>query len=239
MRTNRTTWAALAALVFLTGFARADGLPRTIRVTGQGKATAPPDMATVQTGVVTRATTAQDALVANNKAMENILAVLKKYQVAPKDVQTSRFSVQPIYKRDEEGRTLPEIVSFQVTNQVRVRVRELGKLGAVLDALVTAGSNQVSGISFGIADPTGILDEARKVAVADARHRAQLYAQEAGVRLGKVQTISEQPIRLPQSPYLAQRFTADAMAAVPVATGEEEFRVTVYVVFALEVSTAS
>lgn len=234
MRANKLICAAVAGLALVTGFARAEDLLRTIRVTGEGIAAAPPDMATVQSGVVTQAVTAKEALAANNKAMANILAILKQHDIDPKYVQTSQFSVRPIHKRDDEGRTLPNIVAYDVANQVRVQVRQLPNLGHVLDALIQAGSNQVSGINFGIADSTAVLDEARKKAIADARHRAQLYAQEAGARLGKIQTISEQPIQLPQPRFLGRRDAFEAKAAVPIAIGEEEFRVTVYAVFALK-----
>jgi uncharacterized protein YggE len=226
--------AAIGVMVLWPPMAPANDPPRTIRVTGEGKATAPPDMATIQTGVMTQAPTARAALESNNKAMEQILSTLKEHAVAGKDVQTSQFNVQPVYKRDDRNRALPEVVAYQVTNQVRVRVRQLSKLGAVLDSLVGAGSNQVSGISFGIADPKSLLDGARKEAVADAQRRAQLYAQAAGVRVGKVHTISEQPIAVPQPHFFGRAEAADMAAAVPVATGEEEFRVTVNMVFTLE-----
>jgi uncharacterized protein YggE len=122
-----------------------------------------------------------------------------------------------------------------VTNQVRVRVRNLADLGQVLDALIQVGSNQVSGIRFGIDDATGVLNQARNRAIADARSRAELYAQAAGVRVGKVLTISEQPIQMPRPQFMANAFAAEARAAsVPVATGEQELQASVDVVFALE-----
>lgn len=207
---------------------------RTIHVRGEGKATSPPDVATVNTGVVTIAPKASDALAANNEAMKRIMEVLKESKIAAKDIQTSSFSVHPDYERDPRGRTKPKIVGYRVTNQVRIRVRKLADLGKVLDALVQAGSNQVSGISFGIDDPTGVLNQARSRAIADARSRAELYAQAAGVRVGKVLTISEQPVQMPRPQYMAATFAADARGgSVPVATGEQELRTSVDVVFAL------
>ncbi len=231
MRT-RSISATLAALLLLPGVRLAAEPDRTISVTGEGTATAPPDMATIHTGVVTRASTAKEALAANNKAMEGILSALKGHNVAPKDVRTSQFNVRPVHNRDQDGRTLPEMVAYEVTNQVRVRVRQLPHLGAVLDSLVQAGSNQVSGISFGLADPGSVLDRARREAVADARRKAQLYTREADIRLGKVWTITEQPTRLPQRQYLAR--DAAKAASAPVATGEQEYAVSVRVVFTLE-----
>lgn len=208
---------------------------RTIHVRGQGKATSPPDMATVHTGVVTIAPQASDALAANSRAMQRIMEVLKENKVAAKDIQTSSFAVQPEYERDQRGRTKPKIVGYRVSNQVRIRIRDIADLGKVLDALVQAGSNQVSGISFGIDDPTGVLNQARNRAVADARSRANLYAQAAGVRVGKVLTISEQSIQMPRPQMMANTFMAEARSAsVPVATGEQQLQASVDVVFALE-----
>jgi uncharacterized protein YggE len=207
---------------------------RTISVTGQGETAAPPDMATVQTGVVTIGTTAAEALSANKEAMEKILAVLKTHQTASKDIQTSSFNVTPEYKRDDRGRREPEIIGYRVTNQLRVKVRNLPNLGNVLDALVRAGSNQVSGVSFGVDDPTGVLNQARNRAIADARSRAELYGQAAGVQVGNVLTISEQPVELPRPQFLSRSLAAAEASPVPVATGEQEFRVRIHVVFALE-----
>jgi uncharacterized protein YggE len=226
-------WPLLATLMVTLG-ARADehAPARTISVTGRGLATAPPDMATIQTGVVTQAPTASEALAGNNRAMERVLQLLKDKGIASKDIQTSNFNVSPDYRRDPRGRTEPEIVGYRVTNQVQVRVRNLPELGGVLDALVQAGSNQISGVSFGIDDPRGLLDQARNRAVKDARSRAELYAQAAGVQVGAVISISEQTAVTPRPQYFARAMAEDA-SAVPVATGEQELQATVSMVFAL------
>ena len=233
MRRLHLTWLLLGMLLAAAGPALADEPSRTIGVTGEGKATAPPDMATIQTGVVTQAPTASRALAANTEAMERIMAVLKRQNVASKDIQTSSFHVQPNYRRDVRGRTLREIVGYQVTNQLRVRVRNLPTLGEVLDALVQAGSNQVSRIAFGIDNPTGVLNQARSRAVGDARSRAQLYAQAAGVKLGKVLRINEGTAQLPRPEFLGRQMAMQQAAAVPIATGEQEIQVRLGIVFAL------
>lgn len=234
MRHVLASIGALGLVAWCATSVGADEL-RTIRVRGEGKATSPPDMATVHTGVVTVAPKAGDALAANNEAMQRIMEVLKENKVAAKDIQTSSFSVQPEYERDSRGRTQRKVVGYRVTNQVRVRIRNLADLGKVLDALVQAGSNQVSGISFGIDDATGVVDQARGRAVRDARRRAELYAQAAGVRVGKVLTISEQPVQMPRPQYMANTFMAEARsAAVPVAAGEQELQASIDIVFALE-----
>ena len=226
----------LAAVLLMVAQANAaeNEIERIISVTGEGKAAAPPDMAVIHTGVVTYRPTAADALSANNEAMEQILGVLKTFKIASKDVQTSGFNVSPEYKRDERGRTQPEIIGYRVTNQVSVKVRNLADLGKVLDTLVRGGSNQLSGVTFGLEDPTEVLNQARNLAVADARRRAELYAQAAGVRLGKVLTISEQPVEIPQPKGFVRAMKMESVSSVPIATGEQEIHVRIHMVFEIE-----
>jgi uncharacterized protein YggE len=219
-------------LTALAGAPGADSPDRNIRVSGEGVATARPDTATIHTGVVTEAASATEAIAANNTAMKEVLATLGKHGVAEDDVQTTSFNVRPVHQRADDGRVLPEVVGYEVTNQVRVRVRKIDALGQVLDAVVKAGSNRVSGIDFGVSDPTAALDEARRQAVADAKHRAGVLAAEAGVKVGRVVSIQEQALHRPQ-PRLEYGAAAARDAAVPVAGGREEFRVTVQIVYTI------
>jgi uncharacterized protein YggE len=159
---------------------------------------------------------------------------LESHGIAAKDIQTSSFDVRPEYERGPRGQQQREVVGYRVTNQVRVHVRPLPGLGEVLDALVSAGSNQVSGISFGIDDPSDALTKARTHAVSDARSRAELYARVAGVRVGKVISITDQEVAAPRPQYVGRALAAEAAGTVPVAPGERELRATVHMVFALE-----
>ncbi len=206
-------------------------LPRTISVTGNGSATSPPDMATINTGVVTQGKNAADAMKANNEIMAKLMAALKAQKIPAKDIQTSDFSVSPQYARDDRGRTQQEIVGYRVSNQVRVVIRNLPELGKVLDTLVSTGSNRVSGISFGITDSDGILNEARNNAIADARSKANLYAQALGIKVGKVVSVSESSVIAPRPQFFARAAMADS--AVPIASGEQELTATIDVVFAI------
>lgn len=205
---------------------------RTISVTGTGEVSAPPDMATISTGVTTQAKTAEEALQQNNQAMEKVLQTLKDKGVSAKDVQTSSFNVRPVYEQDDRGRQKPEITGYEVRNQVHVHVRKLSDLGEMLDALVQAGSNQISGISFGVDDESGIMNQARSRAIQNARERADVYAQAAGVKVGAVRQISEQQVSPPRPMQMA--FARAEAAGVPVATGEQQFTATVHVVYELE-----
>jgi hypothetical protein len=205
---------------------------RIISVIGTGKVSSAPDMATITTGVISEAAEASEALSANNEAVERIMEVLKEFHIAPKDMQTSNFNVSPIYHHDRRGTSQQQITGYHVSNQLRVQVHNLPELGKVLDALVRAGSNQMSGVTFGFDDPEGLLQNARNRAMADARSRAELYAQAAGVRVGEVLQISELEARFPvASP---RRMAMDAATeAVPVATGEQEVYATITVVYEL------
>lgn len=208
-------------------------LERTISVSGSGTASAPPDMATVQTGVTTKSSSAKEALAANNREMEQVMQVLRGKNIDDRDIQTSGFNVYPDYRRDNRGRST-EIAGYVVSNQLRVRIRNLSRLGEILDALVQAGSNQLSGITFGIDKPTTVMNQARKNAVDDARGRAELYAQATGTKVGRILSISEQTVHVPRPQFQARAMAMEAASSVPVATGEQEISATINVVYALE-----
>src|SRR5262249_43538113 len=141
-------------------FARADDdrpLVPSITVVGTGEASARPDMAHLQIGVVTQSASAGEALRSNNDAMDRLLKALAARDIAEKGGQTSNFSVPRQYRRGPHGQMEPEIVGYQVSNQVHVKVRQLATLGAVLDEVVRKGANQVQGITFSVAEPQPIL----------------------------------------------------------------------------------
>ena len=146
-----------------------------------------------------------------------------------KDIQTTSFNINPRFERQPNG-TQGKIIGYEVTNRVQVKVRKVDELGEILDALVTAGSNRISGISFSIADPTALTDEARKSAIEDAKRKADLYAEAAKVKVGKVLTISENTISQPSPNLRASSFKAEA-DSVPIAAGELTIRVSVFVLF--------
>ena len=229
---SRGTMAGLVLLAAVTG--AEEHLKRTISVSGEGEATASPDMATIHTGVVTQAGTARDALDANSAAMDGVMDALRAHRIAARDIQTLNFEVRPEYKRGPRTQHPPETAGYRVTNQVRVHLRSLPDLGQVLDALVAAGSNQISGINLGIEDPVPLLNQARTRAISEARSRAELYASAAGVRVGEVISISETQGPGPRPQFVARSFAAEADAAVPIATGEQQLRARVHMVFSLE-----
>ena len=207
--------------------------PAVVSVTGMGVATAVPDMVTVSVGVVTQAGTAAAALTANNNAMSALNDVLDGFDIAERDRRTRNFNISPRYDRRASDGRAPTISSYEVNNQLSIRYREIDDLGKLLDAVVKSGSNRIGGMNFGNTNEDELRDEARKAAVADARHRAELYAEAAGLQLGKVVSISEAGAPQPRPMLRADMMMAEA-AAVPISTGENEIRAVVQVIFTLE-----
>jgi uncharacterized protein YggE len=211
--------------------------PAVISVSGQGAVTAAPDMASVSVGVTTQARDAAEAMAANNRAMTALFGVLDDFGIAKPDLQSSGFNVYPRYDRPADNRNTTEITSYVVTNQLTVRQRDLDRLGELLSAVVASGSNQLGSLSFGNTDEAKLLDKARTQAVANARHKASLYAEAAGGRLGPVVSISEGGTSQPAP--MMRAGMAMQMEAVPIAAGENEYRAVVNMVFEFEEDTRS
>ena len=244
MTGGRTTIGAIALTALLAlaaalpwGVAAAagdDDKARMLTVRGTGKVRTLPDRAEVTAGVVTQAATASAALADNGAAIEKLFAALAGFDIAARDIRTTSFAVAPVYELRERGRgpAPPRIVAYRVTNQVRATVRELARLGPLLDALVAAGANRMSGLRFMVGEQAPLADRARRRAMADARRKAALYAKEAGVTLGRVLRIAEGGVQLPRPLRLGM---AEARAvAVPVAPGEQAITASVSVTWEIE-----
>ena len=235
--------ASMAASLFVLPAAlAADQSPplRTVSMVGHGTVKSAPDMAVVTLGVVREAKTARAALSANNAAMRGVVDTLKAAGLEDKHIQTSGFSVRPKYTRHKQSSSgehkPPQIVGYSVSNNVTVAVHDLDALGSVLDGVVSAGSNQIHGISFSIAEPKPLQNEARKRATADAIAKATLYAEAAGIKLGNIQSISEQGSIRPPRPVLrqARAMSMETVAAVPVAQGEQAVNMQVYITWEIQ-----
>jgi len=167
----------------------------------------------------------------NNAAMADVISALKEKDIASKDIQTTNFSVHPRYQHFDDGK--PSVISgYRVVNSIRITVREIGRLGEVLDKVVSFGSNQIGGISFSVSEPDTLMDKARTQAIETARERAELYARAAGASIGDVLKIEE----VDQNGGPEPRFRAMAAKAesnVPIEAGETEIQVRVRVVWAL------
>jgi uncharacterized protein len=212
---------AVGSVFMSPAFADDAQLPRTLSLAGHGEVRLAPDMAVVTIGAMSSAATAREALDANTRAMELIIAALTAAQIEMRDIQTSNFSVNPRYDFGQGGSQPPKVLGYDVSNNVSVTIRRLGALGAVLDAVVSAGSNQINGVMFQLAKPDAATDEARKLAIADARRKAKIYAEASGVTLGNIVSISEGGGYQPPIPMF-KTMRAEAMSAdVPIAQGEQ------------------
>ena len=197
----------------------------TLNLSAHGETRVAPDMASISLGVLTEGKTAAEALSANAVRMNAVMATLAKTAIAPKDIQTSNLSVNPQYKYAENQ--APLLIGYQVSNQVTVTVRDLKRLGAAVDATVSAGANQVNGISFGLSDPTTAENAAREAAVKALTAKADLYARATGYRVSRLVTLSEGGGYSPQPPMpvMAMAMRAEAKDSSPVAGGELSVRI--------------
>jgi len=213
--------------------------PRTINVSGTGKVYLTPDIAYVTIGVHTEGKDAGQAVTSNNTKSKSVSDVLKALGVDAKDIQTTNFSIYPQQQYDPQGKVTGEI-TYMVDNSVMVTVRDLSKIGTVLDAVVKAGANSISGIQYDVADREKALSEARKLAVANAQNQAGELAKAAGVTLGPVQTISSNTSNSPIPMYDVKgmggggAMSAVAPPNVPVSAGQMVVIVDVGMVFEIQ-----
>lgn len=206
-----------------------------LTVSAEARAQRPPDLAVMNAGVTTNAASAAGAMQLNAQRMQGVIAALRRADVAERDIQTSGLTLHPQY--DYREQQPPRLTGYQATNQVEVRLRELDRVGVVLDALVAAGANQVSGPSFQLDDPDRALDSARVEAVRKARERAELYAKALGMRVARVLQVSEASAGPPPPypmPMMRQAAMESADASTPVAPGEVRLTTTVTMLFELQ-----
>jgi uncharacterized protein len=202
--------------------------PARVIVTGEASVSVPPDYAEITSGVTTQAKTAKAATDANTKAMAALNAALQQTGIAPSDIQTVRFTVSPVYGAPQPGHA-PPLVGYSVSNELGIKVRQIAKVGEILDSLIAAGATDAGSVQFLHSNTSKALDQARAAAIADARRKAQVYAQASGLTLGGVAWVTENPAYAPQSG--APRMLAASPAAVPIAAGEDTLRVQVVVGF--------
>jgi uncharacterized protein YggE len=233
--------AALAALISLPHLpAMAQTAPMhhagpRVSVTGVGEVAVAPDMATVTLSILREGETARQALDAANEAVAAVIAALKEEGIAARDLQTTGLSVQPdyAYPQPTEPQAAPRITGYRVMNTITARLRDLTKVGAVIDRAVTLGVNQGGDIVFGNADPKPVLEQARKLAVEDARARAEVLVGAAGTTLGGLVEIVEGSGGEPPRPMDAKILRMEAADSVPVEAGENTYRVQVEVTWSL------
>lgn len=211
-------------------------LPRTISVTGSGKAILSPDIAYIYIGVHTENQDAAQAVADNNQQTQEVKDALVAAGINENDIQTTNFSIYPRQDYDTQGQPTGTI-TYVVDNSVNVIVRDLDQIGEVLNEAVAAGANSVNGISFDVSDRTEALSAARKDAFANAEIIAQELADEAGVTLGAVHSISTIIGGGPVPLFEGRGGGAEAMMAeapVPISPGQMIVTVELNVVYDIE-----
>jgi len=208
---------------------------RTVSVSGSGQAYLVPDIAYIYVGVHTELPSASDAVSENNAQTQTMIQALKDFGIDAKDIRTTNFSIWPQDKYDPMTGTPTGQKTYIVDNTVYVTVRDLGKLGDLLDTVIAAGANTVNSIQFDVADKEEALKAARAEAVKDAEAQAQELADAAGVKLGDIQTISFND----SSPYPISEGkggggAAVAQASVPIQPGQLTFSVTVSMTYEIK-----
>lgn len=194
-----------------------DRQPAAIEVTGSGEASVAPDLAVITLGVTVQAPTAGEAMRQNATRQRAVIVTLNRNGVAARDIQTSNLSLNPV-QNYPEGQP-PVITGYNAGNMVTVRIRDLPQLGPILDALVGAGANEIQGVTFSREDADEVEAEARRNAVANARDRAEVIAEAAGQRLGRLISLSDLAQPSPPRPMMMRAMAADS-GAPPVETGE-------------------
>lgn len=214
-----------------TGYASVDGTLLSVSASADAKRV--PDVATLSTGVVTQAADANAAMRANAAQMDKVMAAIRAAGIAERDIQTSGINLNPNYKYVENA--APTIVGYQASNTVNVKVRDLSKLGKVLDTFVEQGANQINGPSFEVDEPDEAYDEARIAAIKKAQARAQTYAEALGLKVRRMVSISEGGGSFPRPMPMMRAMAADAMQSkeTSVSPGESTLSVSIEVVFEL------
>jgi uncharacterized protein YggE len=221
----------LQVLTFAPGTARADAVaePTGITVLGEGKASATPDLAMITLGVESREREAQEAAEQNKMQMAAVMAALRDMGIDDEDIQTVDYSIHAeIDWESEEHR----VVGYVVVNSVLVKMREMDKVGEVLDAAAEAGANTVYGIQFTFDDPSPLREQARSEAMGEARKKAETLAQLAGVALGRPRYITESLVEFPPfEPMYAAPVGMGGGDATSVSPGQLEVTVQIQVTY--------
>ena len=203
----------------------------TLSLSVDGDAAATPDMATVRFGVQTHAATAAAALKANNERMNAVMAALKAAGIAARDIQTSSLDLSPQYTY---GNNVPPTLNgYQASDEVTVRVNDLGQTGPVIDQVVKAGVNRIESVTFGLKDDNAALDQARQSAITTLAQRANLYTAATGLHVIRLVSIEEGEHQdlVPPRPMMAGFRAADK--ATPISEGELHLSVTVSATYEL------
>lgn len=229
----------LALLGLIIGIEESRGLEettRTVSVSGEAIGSFAPNVGEISLGVVSEGKDAGEALQSNRERMNALFEALEAAGVERKSIQTTQVNLSPVYTFEQNDRGRQRKVSgFQASNSVRIETRDLKTFGSLIDAVVKAGANQISGIQFRTELTDAQRAELRRQAMRDAVSRATILVESVGMRLGDPLKITESSSSDPQPVVMAMTRGMEAMSApTPIAPGEQELRVSVSVTFTME-----
>lgn len=210
--------------------------PGKLHISVEGTASAVPDMARLSAGVITEANSANEAMAQQRSRMNRVIAAVRDSGVEERDIQTAGINLSPIYRQDREKPGDQRISGYRASNRVTVIVRELKRVGGALDALVAAGANNIGQVSFAFSKEDELLEKARENAVGELEARRDFYARVAGLKIGRLLSLSESGgIRPPRPMEFAVRAESmDAKAPTPVSPGESEVSVGLSAVYEIQ-----
>ncbi|HJQ19775.1 MAG TPA: SIMPL domain-containing protein [Gemmatimonadaceae bacterium] len=202
-------------------------MPPQIVTSGQGEVRLAPDKATISVGVQTRAATAADAAAQNSRKQRAVIDAIRARGVDATQIGTSGFAVIPETRYDKDQ--TPRTVSYLVSNVVTVELRRVDQVGAVIDAALAAGANQINSLDFGLSSADSARRVALSTAVSRARADAEAMARAAGGSLGPLIELTAADLYVPPPRPVAMVMRAEAAqdTSVPVEAGQETVRASV------------
>lgn len=234
-------WSGTAVMVILSVFLlvgtnqilNTATTTNTVSFSGEGKVTAKPDIAKVDFAIITEAVSSKDAQNNNSLKSKMVVDFLKKQSVDEKDIKTTRYDIYPQYKYPYNNK--PEISGYQVTQKTEIKIRDLEKVSSILDGAVSAGVNEITGLSFEIDNPDALKAEARAKAIADAKKKASELKSQVGISLGKIINFSENTGGYPIY-FKSEVMEADGRGGggPSVPTGENEIVVNVTITYQIK-----
>ena len=211
----------------------------TVQVRGEGKIYAAPDTAEIYFSVITEGKTTELALDQNNKKMDQVINHLKGKGIEDKDIKTASFNIRPIYVYETNPRTNTRervLSSYEVSNRVEVKIRDLGQISSIIDGAIRSGANNVSRLEFLIDDEEEFKKQAREIAVKEAEERAKELASVLGVKVGRIISFSEDEAYYyhPIFREAADMAMEGGVPEVPVEPGENEITVQVRIEYEIK-----
>lgn len=221
--------ASILILLTFGAVAFADDNASGITVNGSAEIKAKPDLAYVTFGVTVESATAVDAAQENARKTSAVIDAIEKFGIPRADIETVGYSVSPVM----DYKTSPPVkVGYSVSNQVQVKIKDLDKVGNLIDVAIAAGANNVQGVNFTIADDTAVKQQALVQAIKNAQAKARVIAEALGVNLGRVTAVSESSGFTPRPLVYGAAKMEDV--TTPIIPGEVEVTANVTLIYAIQ-----